>query len=84
MSVHWGHFECGFSYDDAGPSAFWSATPMKTEMSKKTINWIEMKSHGDIHSPQRLNPTDFGDPLNFHLAPLAFHSKLYLQIKYLR
>ncbi len=35
-----------------------------------TIIWgTAMKFHTDIHSPQRMNPTDFGDPLSFPLAP---------------
>ncbi len=27
-----------------------------------------MKLCKDIHGPHRMNPTDFGDPLTFHLA----------------
>lgn len=35
-----------------------------------TIEWI-MKFCTDIHGPQRVKPTDFGDPLTIPLAPPA-------------
>lgn len=41
---------------------------------------IAMKFYTDIHGPQRMNPSAFGDPLTFHSAPTAsrrFHSKIY-------
>lgn len=33
-----------------------------------------MKFSTDVHVPQRMNPTDFGDDLTFHLAPPAGQS----------
>ncbi len=39
-----------------------------------------MKFGADIHGSQRMNPTDCGDPLTFHLAPPArqcFHLSSY-------
>lgn len=37
--------------------------------SSTTIGWTDMKFCTDIHSPQRMNPYGFGDPLIFPLAP---------------
>ena len=34
-----------------------------------TIRWIVMNFCTDIHVPQMMKPTDFGDPLTFYLVP---------------
>ncbi len=39
-----------------------------------TIGWIVIKFCTDVHGSQRMNPTDFGDPLTFSLAPPAGQS----------
>ena len=36
-----------------------------------------IKVCADIHGAQRMNPTDFGDPLTFHLAPLLGKNSIY-------
>ncbi len=47
-----------------------------------TIWWIAMKFSTGIHVPYRMNPTDFGDPLNFPLVP-PWGSHLEFRVKYL-
>lgn len=32
-----------------------------------TIEWVSMEFGSQIYGPQRINPTDFGDPLTFLL-----------------
>ena len=38
-----------------------------------TIGWIGVEFGSDIHGPQRMSPTDFGDPLTFLQHPHRVH-----------
>lgn len=49
----------------------------QTKISQKAIQWIAMKFCSDIRSPQRMNPTDFVDPLTFHLQQLHQQADIY-------
>lgn len=51
---------------------------VQTEISPAIIGWIAIKYCADIHVPQKVNSTDLGNPLTFHLAlvPLAVCSEI--------
>ncbi len=42
-----------------------------------------MKTYTAIHGTQRMNFTDFGNPLTFHLAPPAGQNYFTYSVKYL-
>ncbi len=44
---------------------------------------IIMKFCTGIHGPQRMNPTDLGDSLTFHVAPPAGQQVYTYPVKYL-
>ncbi len=71
---------CSFEFKHKPYLVFFSCVARGTAMSvcllvnhsgpdwniSTAIGWIAMTLCTDIHGPQRINLTDFGDPLNFH------------------